>query len=143
MTAPDLSAIRAQLAGITPGPWEMDGMDAGHSKYEMNLWVATKDGDTICDMDGLSRSRNEKAAKDDGHADAAFIAAAPETIARLLGALERVAALAAAWEARGEHDMAYSKTIPDEDIAMTVYLEGVAMVEDARLIRAAITGEGA
>lgn len=48
-----------------------------------------------------------------------------------------VEALAAAWEARGEHDMAYSKTLPD-DIAQAIYEAGAEMVERARHIRVAL-----
>jgi hypothetical protein len=52
--------------------------------------------------------------------------------------LERVEALAASWEARGESDMAYSKTIPDDDVAMALLTSGADMVENARHIRAAL-----
>jgi len=80
-----LDAIQAQLEAATPGPWAFDGMDAGHSRYEMNWWVTAGDaGDSICDMDGLNRSRNERVAQDDGRADAEFIAAAPESTRFLL-----------------------------------------------------------
>ena len=53
-------------------------------------------------------------------------------------ALERVEGLAGAWTARGEHDMAFSKTVPDEDIAMVLLTEGASMVENARHIRVAV-----
>jgi hypothetical protein len=68
-------------------------MDAGHSRYEMNHWVTTVRGDVICDMDGLSRSRNELEAKDDGGADAEFIANAPTDQAKLIAAVEGVLGL--------------------------------------------------
>lgn len=58
-------------------------------------------------------------------------------------ALTRVAALADAWEAQGEHDMACSKDIPDEDIAIALLTEGATMVENARHIRNAIEGNEA
>ena len=61
----------------------------------------------------------------------ALEAAAPHMLAG-------VAALAEAWEARGEHDMAFSKTLPDEDIAMEILTSGAQMVENARHIRNAM-----
>ena len=53
-------------------------------------------------------------------------------------ALARVEALAEQWTKRGEHDMAFSKTVPDEDIAMVLLTDGASMVENARHIRAAV-----
>ncbi len=64
--------------------------------------------------------------------------AAPQDRAHLVAAVDAVLALAEQWHARGEHDMAYSKTIPDEDIAMALLTNGADMVENARHIRAAI-----
>lgn len=55
-----------------------------------------------------------------------------------LEALARVTALAADWEDKGEYDIAYSKTVPDEDIAMALLTHGADMVENARLIRIAM-----
>jgi len=52
--------------------------------------------------------------------------------------IARVEALAEMWHKRGESDMAYSKTIPDEDIAMAILTDGAARVENARHIRNAI-----
>ena len=63
---------------------------------------------------------------------------APQDRAALLAAVDAVESLAAAWSARGEHDMAYSKTIPDEGIAMALLTNGADMVENARHIRNAI-----
>ena len=57
----------------------------------MSRWIVAGDyGDTICDMDGLARSDNEKLAKDDGGADAWFIAHAREDVPYLL---DRIAEL--------------------------------------------------
>lgn len=53
-------------------------------------------------------------------------------------ALEAVEALAKAWESRGEHDMKFSKSIQDEDIAMALLTEGASKVENARHIRNAL-----
>ena len=60
--------------------------------------------------------------------------------AEAVEALKRVQELADLWEKRGEHDMAFSKTVPDENIAMVLLTEGAAMVENARHIRNAIAG---
>lgn len=59
--------------------------------------------------------------------------------AKLLAAVEAVEDLARVWTAKGEHDMAYSKTIPDGDIAMELLTHGADMVEKARHIRNALT----
>jgi len=50
-------------------------------------------------------------------------------------AIDAVKALADGWHARGEHDMKFSKTIPDEDIAMAILTDGAQKVENARMIR--------
>lgn len=71
-------------------------------------------------------------------ADAAFIAAARTDVPRLVAAIEAVEDLAKVWNAKGEHDMVYSKTIPDEDIAMELLTHGADMVEKARILRAAV-----
>jgi len=63
---------------------------------------------------------------------------APQDRAALLAAVDAVESLAEQWHARGEHDMAYSKTIPDEDIAMALLTNGADMVENSRHIRNAI-----
>jgi hypothetical protein len=68
----------------------------------------------------------------------AILAAGYGDVREQQAALERVEALAALWEARGESDMAYSKTIPDEDIAMALLTSGAGMVENARHIRIAL-----
>ena len=101
MTAVDLSAIRAQLAGITKlGEWETRGNAVviydpnGYGAYCLIATTDTKE-------------------------DAAFIAAAPSTVAGLLGIVERVEALATYLETLADGDKHY-----------------------ARAIRAAITGEG-
>ena len=102
-----IAEIENRLNAATPGSWATNGMDAGHSKYEMNIWVESENGDFICDMDGLTRSDNEKA-NDDGSADSNFIAHAPSDVAYLLAelrkrdeALARVKALAERAESHG------------------------------------------
>lgn len=73
--------IEARANAATEGPWELSAWDSGHSKFEMAARVVTKgSGDLICDMDGLSRSMNEKDALDDGTADGDFIAHTREDI---------------------------------------------------------------
>lgn len=84
MTALDLPAIRALLAGATPGPWEA-GTLGGHAA---DVFTVESDEDlgriVICEHAG---------------SDAAFIAAAPSIVTQLLAAvtvLEEHAALAEA-----------------------------------------------
>jgi hypothetical protein len=67
----------------------------------------------------------------EGTMRAALEAAAPFMLAGVI-------ALADIWEERGESDMAFSKTIPDEHIAMDILTSGAQMVENARHIRNAI-----
>lgn len=116
MTRQDLSAIRAQLAGITPGPWRvepvMEGKFAGiescvYSPRGIHILLGSTDGEA-----GQAKT-----------SDAAFIAAAPSTVAGLLAVVERVEALMADpehYETQGPHD-------------------GYVSVEN---LRAAINGEG-
>ena len=87
----EMDEIKARVEGHTPGPWEVESMDSGHSRYETDFWITAGDaGDTVCGMDGLSRATlNERVARNDGKADAELIAAAP----KLLAALEAVEAL--------------------------------------------------
>ncbi|MCU6481960.1 hypothetical protein [Arthrobacter sp. A2-55] len=51
-----------------------------------------------------------------------------------------VLALADAWEARGEHDMEFSRSLP-EDVAEAIHDGGADMVNKARLIRMAVAGK--
>ena len=91
MTDLDLAAIRARAEAATKGPWEVCAFDSGHSKFEMSVSVITESaGDRICDMDGLGRTWNEIDARDDGMADAEFIAHAREDIPALLAELDRL-----------------------------------------------------
>jgi len=53
-------------------------------------------------------------------------------------AIEAVTKLADGWHSRGEHDMKFSKTIPDEDIALAILADGAQKVENARMIREAL-----
>jgi hypothetical protein len=139
MTNPSkLDEIEVRASKATEGPWEVGGMDSGHSAFEMSIWVTTGNGDSICDMDGQVRALNVAPPNDDGLADADFIAHAREDVPRLVAALRAVEAVCDAWTARGEHDMAYSKTIPDENIADVLLTDGAEKIESARIIRDAI-----
>lgn len=70
-----LSETERVAREATPGPWEAFAYDSGHSQFEMSVSVITSEmGDTIADLDGLMRLRNERDAKDDGCHDAAHIA---------------------------------------------------------------------
>ena len=69
------------------------------------------------------------------HVDAVVNA---QSVDKLQAKLDRAEALAAAWEARGEHDMKVSTSIRDEYIATEILGHGAQMVENARHIRNAI-----
>ena len=77
MTA-DLSGIRSLLAGITPGPWELDW--SGNVVQSLDLVVRT--GEHTLEREGIIPAEYVRGE------DAAFIAAAPSTVARLLGIVE-------------------------------------------------------
>lgn len=86
-----LNEIQDRANRATQGPWEAGGMDSGHSKYSVEAWVTTeKFGDQICSMDGLTRSQNEKDAKDDGEADAWFIAHSRTDVPKLTASLKAI-----------------------------------------------------
>lgn len=121
-----LEPIQARLDAATPGPW----------KAEPYVFGVLEDGRIR--VTSSSDSGIYNTAEDVLPADAVFIAAAPTDTARLLAAVKAVSDLANEWEQRGEYDMAYSKTIQDEDIAIEILKSGAQMVDDARLIRNAL-----
>jgi len=89
-----LAKIQARADNATPGPWELSAWDSGHSRFEMSARVITADvGDLVADMDGLSRTNNERHALDDGTADAEFIAHTRQDVPALVAALRAVLAL--------------------------------------------------
>ena len=92
MTAADrLAEIEARANAATEGPWEACCYDSGHSRFEMACSVITADvGDTIVQLDALLRLDNERHAKDDGRADAEFIARARQDVPALVSALRAV-----------------------------------------------------
>ena len=108
-------------------------------------WHNARTGEAIQDLDALE---DERLAEDE--VSEWLTPHSPSDVAYLLAelrkrdeALTRIEALAEQWTKRGEHDMAFSKTIPDEDIAMVLLTEGASMVENARHIRNALKGDGA
>ena len=68
-------------------------------------------------------------------ARAALEAAAPHLLAPVVDLAEQ-------WRTQGEDEMAASKEMQDEHIAMVLLTEGAAMVENARHIRNAIAQTG-
>ena len=89
-----LGQIRARAGAATKGPWEVCAFDSGHSKFEMSVSVITASaGDRICDMDGLGRTLNEIDARDDGMADAEFIAHARTDVPALEAAVRAALAI--------------------------------------------------
>ncbi|MDJ0322143.1 hypothetical protein, partial [Pseudarthrobacter sp. PS3-L1] len=124
-----LDRIKARWAAATSGPYEAitTGVRGGDHWY---VCAADESIASIASNDGINEEQREP--------DALAFAAAPTDIAALIAAVEAVEKLADAWEARGTSDMAYSKTIPDEGIAMTILADGASMVENARHIRTAL-----
>lgn len=73
--------------------------------------------------------------------DAAYVRALEKVAddsALLLRALTVVDSMAFAWQARGEHDMEFSKSIQDENIAESLHTDGADAVERARRIQYAV-----
>lgn len=95
MTA-DLSGIRSLLAGITPGDY--DSVVSADRKWALVLRSPGTADETIV----------AKCADDD---EAAFFAAAPSTVARLLGIVERVEDLATYLETLADGDRHYAGLI--------------------------------
>ena len=113
VTAVDLSAIRAQLAGITKlGEWETRGNAV--VIYDPNGYGA------YCPI-----------ATTDTKEDAAFIAAAPSTVARLLAVVERVEKIAASMDRIADFNLS---VVPHDDM-------GISLKQHAQDLRAAITGD--
>lgn len=92
-----LEKVIEEAGRATEGPWEVDGMDSGHSKYLMDWWVAVGEGDTICDMVGLTRAGNDDVAKDDGMDDAHFIASARTNVPAMAETLIEIQTLVRQW----------------------------------------------
>lgn len=90
----DLDAIKARAGAASPGPWEVSMFDSGHSKFEMSVSViASHNGDSIADMDGLGRTHNEDPRfQDDGLRDADFIAHARDDIPALVAEVKSLTA---------------------------------------------------
>lgn len=164
MTAvdPRLGEIENRLNAATPGPWvletdtdfdEFHGKSYGPWPQSLRLPVHTVGReDQPCDPeDNFDYYRHTASEISELTMETAeFIAHSPSDVAYLLAelrkrdeALERVERLAIGWHLRGESDMAFSKTLPDEDIAMAILTDGAAKVENARHIRNALKGDGA
>lgn len=116
MTA-DLSGIRSLLSGITPGPW-FQGRDSVRHENAKEVYSEREPSPTSEDICTAWHPH-----------DAAFIAAAPSTVARLLGIVERVEAV------RQElFDISNDENWTAEHRA--------AYRDASRAINTAITGEG-
>lgn len=107
------------------------------SADEYQISMAGGDGDPIDAIQRRADSPFETSRLGIGQVDADrdyLLALVREQQARI----DRVERLADAWEARGESDMAFSKRIPDENIAISILTNGAQMVENARRIRNAL-----
>lgn len=99
MTALDVPAIRALLAGVTPGPRDVND-DGEIFDADFCLVVGTK----------WPHGAPTRQLKLDP-ADAAFIAAAPSIVAQLLGVVERVEGLAEYLDGLAPDDQHYARCI--------------------------------
>ena len=81
--------IRARLAAATPGPWRQDGFWCIAGKPIHWVEPIGRD-DLIAGIGGVGMAEGQEAVSDRASADAAFIAAAPDDIAYLLGEVERL-----------------------------------------------------
>lgn len=98
MTALDVPAIRALLAGITEGPWV-----AEYSREQGNC-VIPADAQSTREAVAITRLYHQAA-------DAAFIAAAPSIVAQLLAVVERVEGLAKYLDGLAPDDQHYARCI--------------------------------
>ena len=154
----DLDPIRARLAAATPGPWHAYGntlaAEVGrctcsphYGAHERSCGledigqVVERDADLIAnapaDMAALIaeverlRTENEELIER-GWADEVFAHS-------LRGAVQRVRELAETWRARGEHQMAYAETVP-EDVRESLLDAGANWIDMARHTLRALDG---
>jgi hypothetical protein len=117
-----LQPLKDRLAAATPGPW-----DWNHSNPRRVL--EGRGGVPVLSCAALLYPER---------LNAEFIASAPTDQAKLIAAIEAAAALADAWQGRGEHLLEFSKTAP-EDVAEALFTDAGSMLHTASLVRAALT----
>jgi hypothetical protein len=122
-----VEAAAKALAGARHGLWELTP-EPKRRLYMRDARLSLEAASPIL----LSHERQQTA---DAHRDAIVNR---DTADKMETQLARVNALAADWEARGERDIADSKTFEDEDIAMAFLTEGANKVEAARHLRNAL-----
>lgn len=141
----DLKVLRKVAEQATPGEWEV--FDPNEGSGHSPLWCVANDefhnpsGDEESEWVAVEVHVGDKA-------DADHIATFdPPTVLALLTQLEqaqaqvaRVREVADAWKSRGEHDMEYSKTIPQE-VGEAICEGGAELVNSANLIYRAVGGE--
>jgi len=123
-----LQPMKDRLTAATPGPWvEYHENGTEGVREAFNCPPAT--GALLIDY--TSHDQRQR--------DANFIAHARTDMPKLLDAIAAVQALADSWTRRGESDMAYSKTVHDDEVALAVLADGVDLIEKAGHIRNALT----
>ena len=129
-----LDAMQARCDAAPPGPWRYsDGADGNpadgptytalefkHPRTGEWVEIVRGDYDSTC---GYSLILAEAARTD---------------LPLLIAAVRAVLELADAWTARGEHLVAYSKTIPEE-VGTPLLEAGAEFVERARILRHTLT----
>ena len=129
-----LDAMQARCDAATEGPWVADGGEISQSWKRPEPWKPIVSTAVAC----MSYCYGGSAAGVEEEADAEFIAAARTDLPRLIAAVRAVLELADAWTARGEHLMAYSKTIPEE-VGTPLLEAGAEFVVRARTLRHILT----
>ena len=131
MTAVDLPAIRALLAGVTPGEIEVERYAHGGGR----VWVRPRPGIRFLMADTYEGTGNRE-----------FIAAAPSIVAQLLARIDAVEAVVKRLDWEIENSEAAEFNAAEANLGaqlMACQSETFAYKQVRRLLRAAITGEGA
>lgn len=93
ITEARIAELRALADVASSGPWEATISDHGHSVTGAECGVVTEDvGDIVCDLMSVNRLAVNERYRNEGQADAFFIAAARTAVPELLDELTRLAA---------------------------------------------------
>lgn len=142
MSTPDLDAIQARTDAATEGPWEpmRAGLLGTRVVHVDGEWEGIVPDEFITMVTPSLKKFDDALFMSHARTDVPALLAYARDLEARIG---RVEALAADWESRGEYDMAYSKTMTDEEAAIQILANGAQLVDDARLIRAALTASDA
>jgi hypothetical protein len=88
LTDEQYAAIRAREAAATPGPWHVED-----DKRDLNRWVVSEAGTLEANFGYVGNGNQD---------DSAFVAAAREDVPALLGEVDRLRKVNAAWSAESD-----------------------------------------